>query len=31
LANGEVARRLNGASAEIRAVLAEAMGLPGKA
>jgi chromosome segregation ATPase len=30
LANDEVARRLNGASAEIRGVLAEAMGLPGK-
>jgi chromosome segregation ATPase len=30
LANDEVARRLNGASAEIRGILAEAMGLPGK-
>jgi chromosome segregation ATPase len=30
LANGEVARRLNVASAEIRGVLAEAVGLPGK-
>jgi chromosome segregation ATPase len=30
LANDEVARRLNAASAEIRAVLAEAAGLPGK-
>ncbi len=28
LANDEVARRLNGASAEIRGILAEAMGLP---
>lgn len=29
LANGEVARRLNGASAEIKRVLAEAVGLTG--
>ena len=28
LANDEVARRLNGASAEIRGILAETMGLP---
>ncbi|MGC2223288.1 MAG: DUF4164 family protein, partial [Methylocella sp.] len=30
LANDEVARKLNDASAEIRGILAEAMGLPGK-
>jgi hypothetical protein len=30
LANDEIARRLNGASAEIREVLAEAVGLAGK-
>jgi hypothetical protein len=30
LANDEVARRLTAASAEIRGVLAEAVGLPGK-
>jgi len=30
LANDEVARRLNDASAEIRGIFAEAMGLPGK-
>jgi chromosome segregation ATPase len=30
LANNEVARRLNGASAEIRGILAEAIGLPEK-
>jgi chromosome segregation ATPase len=30
LANDEVTRRLNGASAEIRGILAETMGLPGK-
>ena len=30
LANGEVARRLSGACAEIRGVLAEAVGLSGK-
>jgi chromosome segregation ATPase len=30
LANDEVARRLNGARAEIKGVLAEAAGLPGK-
>jgi Domain of unknown function (DUF4164) len=30
LANDEVARRLHGASAEIREVLAEAVGLAGK-